>query len=271
MPVKAKSVGKAATKLTAPVKPTPSARAKPVATVKPTPTIAKPQIAASKPGPVASAVATPANSAVAPAAAAAVPANTPAAAPAAPARQRCAWCLGSEHYMHYHDTEWGVPVHGDRRLFELLVLEGAQAGLSWATILGKREAYRQAFAEFEPGAVARFDENDVERLMNDAGIVRNRAKIEATIENARAFMAIQKEFGTFDSWIWRFVGKRPLVNRWRHSTSVPARTRTSDRMSEELGKRGFKFVGSTICYAFMQATGMVNDHLVSCFRYRDLV
>jgi DNA-3-methyladenine glycosylase I len=173
--------------------------------------------------------------------------------------------------MHYHDTEWGVPVHGDRRLFELLVLEGAQAGLSWATILGKREAYRKAFADFEPGAVARFDEKDVERLMNDAGIVRNRAKIEATIENARAFMAIQKEFGTFDSWIWRFVGKRPLVNRWRHSTSVPARTRTSDRMSEELGKRGFKFVGSTICYAFMQATGMVNDHLVSCFRYRDLV
>ena len=184
---------------------------------------------------------------------------------------RCPWCLGSEAYIKYHDLEWGRPVHSDRVLFEFLTLEGAQAGLSWSTILAKRENYRKAFAEFEPGHVARFTPRDVARLMKEEGIVRHEGKIEATIENAKCFLAVQKEFGTFDSYLWRFVGKRPQVNRWPTTRHVPPRTRVSDALSRDLEKRGFKFVGSTICYAFMQAVGMVNDHLTGCFRYRDLI
>jgi DNA-3-methyladenine glycosylase I len=178
---------------------------------------------------------------------------------------RCAWArtpLG----IAYHDDEWGVPVHDDRVLFEFLTLEGAQAGLSWETILNKREAYREAFAGFDPAAVARFSPARVEKLLRNPGIVRNRLKIESTIGNAKAFRAVQKEFGSFDAYVWRFVGGVPKVNRWESHTSVPARTPESDALSRDLLKRGFKFVGSTICYAFMQAVGMVNDHAVDCFR-----
>ncbi len=218
------------------------------------------------------AVAKPANKAVAPAAVAAAPApqiiGLPQKGP--DGQPRCPWCLGSEAYIKYHDLEWGRPVHSDRVLFEFLTLEGAQAGLSWATILAKRDNYRKAFAEFEPGHVARFTPRDVARLMKDEGIVRHEGKIESTIENAKCFLAVQKEFGTFDSYLWRFVGKRPQVNRWPTTRHVPPRTRVSDALSRDLEKRGFKFVGSTICYAFMQAVGMVNDHLTGCFRYRDL-
>jgi len=168
----------------------------------------------------------------------------------------------------YHDTEWGVPVHDDRVLFEFLILEGAQAGLSWSTILHKRDNYRRAFHRFDPKKVARYSRKDVARLMKDAGIVRNRLKIESTISNAQAFLAVQKEFGSFDEYIWSFVGGKPLLNRWRSRSQVPARTEISDTMSKDLKKRGFRFVGSTICYAFMQATGMVNDHGLHCFRHR---
>ena len=170
--------------------------------------------------------------------------------------------------IRYHDEEWGVPVHDDRRWFEFITLEGAQAGLSWNTILRKREAYRSAFRGFEPGRVAKFGERDVQRLLADAGIIRNRLKINSTIGNASAFVAVQKEFGRFDAYIWRFVGGRPRINKWRALKQVPARTPESDAMSKELTGRGFKFVGSTICYAMMQATGMVNDHIVDCARYK---
>jgi DNA-3-methyladenine glycosylase I len=182
---------------------------------------------------------------------------------------RCGWAR-NELSIRYHDEEWGVPVHDDRRWFEFITLEGAQAGLSWDTILRKREAYRRAFKDFEPGRVAKFADRDVKRLLADAGIVRNRLKIDSTIGNAKAFIAVQKEFGSFDDYIWRFVGGRPLINKWRALKQVPARTFESDAMSKELNGRGFKFVGSTICYAMMQATGMVNDHLVSCERYKAL-
>ena len=184
--------------------------------------------------------------------------------------RRCAWApLESDLlYRDYHDREWGVPVHDERRWFEFLVLEGAQAGLSWSTILHKRENYRKAFARFDPPKVARFTEHDVARLLKDPGIVRNRLKINASIINARAFLAVQKEFGSFDDYIWSFVGGKPIRNRRRSMREVPARTAISDAMSKDLKKRGFKFVGSTICYAFMQATGLVNDHVVSCFRHR---
>ena len=171
-------------------------------------------------------------------------------------------------YVAYHDKEWGVPVHDERRLFEFLILEGAQAGLSWSTILHKRDNYRRAFHRFDPKKVARYSRKDVARLMKDAGIVRNRLKIESTISNAQAFLAVQKEFGSFDEYIWSFVGGKPLLNRWRSRSQVPARTEISDTMSKDLKKRGFRFVGSTICYAFMQATGMVNDHGLHCFRHR---
>jgi len=171
-------------------------------------------------------------------------------------------------YRDYHDREWGVPVHAERRWFEFLILEGAQAGLSWATILHKRENYRKAFAGFDPKIVARFSARDVKRLLKDAGIVRNRLKIDAAITNARAFLAVQKEYGSFDAYIWRFVDGKPIQNRRRSLKQLPARTAISDAMSKDLKKRGFKFVGSTICYAFMQATGLVNDHMASCFRYR---
>ncbi len=176
---------------------------------------------------------------------------------------RCPWAT-SEPNITYHDTEWGVPVHDDRKLFEFLILEGAQAGLSWSTILKKRENYRKAFDGFRADKIARYGARDVKRLLNDAGIVRNRLKVAATIQNAKAFLAVQKEFGSFDSYVWSFVGGKPKQNRWRSLSQVPARTTESDALSRDLLKRGFKFVGSTICYAFMQATGMVNDHLLSC-------
>ena len=182
---------------------------------------------------------------------------------------RCSWARG-ELDIIYHDTEWGVPVHDDLVLFEFITLEGAQAGLSWSTILRKREAYRAAFAGFDPAKVARFTPAKIERLMQDPGIVRNRLKIESTITNAKAFLAVQKEFGSFDAYVWRFVGGKPLVNARTGLGDVPARTAESDALSKDLLKRGFKFVGSTICYAFMQAVGMVNDHATTCFRYRQV-
>jgi DNA-3-methyladenine glycosylase I len=180
---------------------------------------------------------------------------------------RCGWAR-NELAIRYHDEEWGVPVHDDRRWFEFITLEGAQAGLSWDTILRKRDAYRSAFKQFDPARVAKFGDRDVTRLLADAGIVRNRLKINSTIGNAQAFVAVQKEFGSFDEYIWRFVDGRPRINKWHALKQVPARTEESDAMSKGLLGRGFKFVGSTICYAMMQATGMVNDHLVDCERYK---
>lgn len=168
----------------------------------------------------------------------------------------------------YHDEEWGVPVHDDRTLFEFLILEGAQAGLSWSTILNKREHYRSAFDRFDPKCVARYDRRKIKQLLADAGIVRNKLKIAAAVENAKAFLRVQEEFGSFDRYIWQFVSGKPKVNVPRSMKQVPARTAESDAMSKDLKKRGFKFVGSTICYAFMQAVGMVNDHTVDCFRYK---
>jgi DNA-3-methyladenine glycosylase I len=183
--------------------------------------------------------------------------------------QRCGWAR-DELMIAYHDAEWGVPVHDDRTLFEFLILEGAQAGLSWSTILRKRPNYRKAFDRFDPRKVARYGDAKVSALLADVGIVRNRLKIGATIQNAQAFLAAQKEFGSFDAYIWRFVGGKPLQNGRRTMGDVPAKTVESDAMSKDLSKRGFRFVGSTICYAFMQATGMVNDHLTECFRHREL-
>lgn len=170
----------------------------------------------------------------------------------------------------YHDGEWGVPLHDDRKLFEFLVLDGAQAGLSWSTVLRKRENFRRAFRGFDPKAVARYTEKDVQRLLEDDGIIRNRLKIESAIANAKLFLELQKEFGSFDAYIWRFVGNRPLQHRFRRLSEIPATSVESDAMSRDLKKRGFKFVGSTICYAFMQAAGMVNDHLIDCFRHREV-
>jgi DNA-3-methyladenine glycosylase I len=184
-------------------------------------------------------------------------------------KQRCTWA-SDDLSVAYHDTEWGVPVHDDRVLFEFLILEGAQAGLSWITILKKRAAYRAAFDAFDPRKVALYDEARIALLLANDGIVRNRLKIRAAVQNAQSFLAVQKEFGTFDQYIWQFTGGRPLQNRWKEHQQMPAKTAQSDAMSKDLAKRGFKFVGSTICYAFMQATGMVNDHLISCFRYREL-
>ena len=183
--------------------------------------------------------------------------------------RRCAWPRTPVD-IEYHDREWGVPVHDDRVLFEFLVLEGAQAGLSWSTILNKRENYRRAFAEFDPAKVARFTPARVEKLLKNPGIVRNRLKVESTITNAKAFLRVQRELGSFDAYVWRFVGGRPLVNRRTSAGDIPARTAESDALSKDLLKRGFRFVGSTICYAFMQAAGMVNDHSVDCFRYPQL-
>jgi DNA-3-methyladenine glycosylase I len=184
-------------------------------------------------------------------------------------RTRCAWAK-NELNIPYHDEEWGVPVHDERKWFEFLVLEGAQAGLSWDTILRKRARYREVFDGFDPEKVARYDKKKVRELLRDAGIIRNRLKIDATISNARAFLEVHKEFGTFDVYIWRFVGGRPKQNAWKTHKRLPAKTPESDALSKDLRKRGFRFVGSTICYALMQATGLVNDHLVSCFRYREL-
>lgn len=184
-------------------------------------------------------------------------------------QRRCGWAR-NELAAQYHDVEWGVPLHDDRRLFEFVVLEGAQAGLSWDIILRKRDAFRAAFAGFDPERVARFGKRDLARLLRDPGIVRNRLKLEAAITNARAFLKVQEEFGSFASYAWRFVGGRPIVNRWRGLREVPARTEQSDAWSKDLKRRGFKFVGSTIVYAHMQATGLVNDHLVGCFRHTEV-
>lgn len=183
---------------------------------------------------------------------------------------RCWWAGDDPLYVGYHDTEWGVPVHDDRRLFEFLVLEGAQAGLSWITILRKREAYRKAFGGFDVEKVARFDAKRIERLLADPGIVRNRLKVESAVNNARAFLEVKSEFGSFDAYQWRFVDGEPVQNRWRTKAEVPPRTPLSDAFSKDLKRRGFSFVGSTIVYAHMQAVGMVNDHLVDCFRCREL-
>jgi DNA-3-methyladenine glycosylase I len=189
--------------------------------------------------------------------------------PRKPALTRCPWAR-NELSICYHDEEWGVPQHDDVRLFEFLILEGAQAGLSWDTILRKRENYRNAFAGFDPEQVAKFNWRRQEKLMQDEGIVRNRLKIASSVQNAQAFLKIQQEFGSFDHFIWQFVGGMPKKNAWRSHEQVPARTAESDAMSKELGRRGFRFVGSTICYAFMQAVGMVNDHLAGCFRYQEV-
>jgi DNA-3-methyladenine glycosylase I len=182
---------------------------------------------------------------------------------------RCPWAK-TELYVLYHDSEWGVPVHDDRLLFEFLILEGAQAGLSWETILKKRENYRRAFDNFDPTVVAGYGQNKLKDLLADAGIVRNRLKIEAAVQNAKAFLAVREDFGTFGEYVWGFAGNEPKQNTWRSIKEVPATTPESDAMSKDLKRRGFKFVGSTICYAFMQAVGMVNDHLVDCFRHGEL-
>lgn len=183
--------------------------------------------------------------------------------------KRCPWCGTDPLYVNYHDNEWGQPLHDERGLFELLILEGAQAGLSWLTILRKREHYRRVFHDFDPHRIAEYSTADVARLLADPGIVRNRLKIEATIRNARGVLALQHEFGSFDSFVWSYVDDRPLQNSWRSLAELPARTALSDLLSKDLKKRGFGFVGSTICYSFMQAVGMVNDHLVDCFRHNE--
>jgi DNA-3-methyladenine glycosylase I len=182
---------------------------------------------------------------------------------------RCPWAK-TDLYIQYHDTEWGVPVHDDRLLFEFLILEGAQAGLSWETILKKRANYRSAFDEFDAAVIAKYGQKKLKSLLADAGIVRNRLKIESAVQNAKMFLAVREEFGTFDKYIWGFVGNEPRQNAWKSFKEVPPRTEESDATSKDLKRRGFKFVGSTICYAFMQAVGMVNDHLADCFRYRQL-
>ena len=182
---------------------------------------------------------------------------------------RCGWAKG-ELYVRYHDEEWGVPVHGDGTLFEFLILEGAQAGLSWSTILNKRENYRKAFDGFDPRRVAQYDRRRMQELLGDPGIVRNKLKIHAAVGKANAFLRVQQEFGNFYRYIWQFAGDKPIINQWKTLRQVPARTKESDAMSKDLKRRGFNFVGSTICYAFMQAVGMVNDHVVDCFRYKAL-
>jgi DNA-3-methyladenine glycosylase I len=188
-----------------------------------------------------------------------------------PSPSRCPWPGSDPLYLAYHDTEWGAPNHDDRHLFEMLVLEGAQAGLSWITILRKRERYRVAFDGFDARTVARYGARKVAALLSDVGIVRNRLKVDAAIGNARAFLAVQQEFGTFDAYVWSFVGGRPIQNRWKTMKDVPGRTAKSDALSKDLQGRGFRFVGSTICYAYMQAVGLVNDHLVGCYRHAELL
>ncbi len=183
--------------------------------------------------------------------------------------QRCDWAK-NDLAIKYHDKEWGVPLHNDRLLFEFLILEGAQAGLSWDTILGKRENYRKAFDNFDAEKLAKYGDKKYDELLNNAGIVRNRLKIRSAIQNANAFLKVQDEFGTFDKYIWSFIDGKPIINKWKTLSEVPAKTEISDAMSKDLKKRGFNFVGSTICYAFMQATGMVNDHLTDCFRYKEV-
>jgi DNA-3-methyladenine glycosylase I len=182
-------------------------------------------------------------------------------------KNRCSWCLKFDQYIEYHDSEWGVPVHDDRVHFEFLILEGAQAGLSWSMILKKRDGYRKAFADFDPVKVARFTEARLEKILLDPGIVRNRLKVYATVNNAKRFLEVQKEFGSFDKYIWGFVNDKPIVNKWKALGQIPPTTKESDALSKDLIKRGFKFVGSTVIYAHMQACGLVNDHLVDCWRY----
>ena len=185
-------------------------------------------------------------------------------------KKRCEWCGINPLYVAYHDNEWGIPVHDDRHLFEMLILEGAQAGLSWLTILKKRENYRKAFHDFDYERIASYTSRDVRRLLDDAGIVRNRLKIESTVKNARVTLGIIEEFGTLDSFVWRYVDGIPIQNKWKTMAEIPPKTALSDAMSRDLKKRGFNFVGSTICYAFMQAVGMVNDHTTDCFRYKEI-
>ena len=184
-------------------------------------------------------------------------------------RARCSWAAGSEIERDYHDTEWGMPLHDDRGLFEFLVLEGAQAGLSWRTVLAKRDHYRSAFANFDIAACAKLTDSRIEELLTDPGLIRNRLKITSVRDNARAALVAAEEYGSLDAFLWRFVDGQPIRNRWREKSDVPATTPLSERMSQQLRRRGFRFIGSTICYAFMQATGMVNDHVVDCFRHRD--
>jgi len=185
-------------------------------------------------------------------------------------KRRCEWGTVSQLYIDYHDNEWGVPIHDDRTLFEFLILEGAQAGLSWETVLKKRENYRKAFNNFDPVKVSRYGDKKIEALMGNKGIIRNRLKIASAVNNAKRFLEVQKEFGTFDAYIWQFVNGKPITNRFKSMQEIPATTKESDAMSKDLKKRGFKFVGPTICYAHMQATGMVNDHVVGCFRYKEI-
>ena len=185
--------------------------------------------------------------------------------------RRCPWGETNDLYIKYHDEEWGVPVHDDRKHFEFLTLEAAQAGLSWLTILRKRENYRKAYNNFYPLRVSKYDDKDIARLLQNEGIVRNHKKIEASVNNARMFIEIKKEFGSFDNYMWRFVGYKPVVNRWKDVKAIPSKTALSDQISEDLVKRGFRFVGSTITYAYLQAIGIVNDHIVSCFRYPQII
>lgn len=186
-------------------------------------------------------------------------------------KKRCGWVSDDPLYLRYHDEEWGVPLHDDRRLFEALILDGFQAGLSWLTILKKRENFRKAFDDFDALKISRYSEKKFDRLMNDAGIVRNRLKIRAAIDNAKAYLAVRKEFGSFDTYIWQFVDHKTIVNKWKKLKDLPPKTPVSDRMSKDMKDRGFRFVGSTICYAFMQASGLVNDHTTDCFRYNQVL
>jgi DNA-3-methyladenine glycosylase I len=185
-------------------------------------------------------------------------------------KKRCAWAGSDPIYVKYHDTEWGIPLHDDRKLFEFLLLDGFQAGLSWITILKKRSNYRKAFDRFEPAKIAAYDLQKVQELLLNKGVIRNRLKIEAAIQNAKSFLAVQEEFGSFDSYIWQFTGGQTIKNSWKTLAEIPAQTKESVAMSNDLKKRGFKFAGPTICYAFMQAAGMVNDHIVDCFRYMEV-
>jgi len=186
-------------------------------------------------------------------------------------KKRCAWSTNDPQMIEYHDTEWGTPVHDDRKLFEFLVLDAFQAGVSWSIVLHKRKNFRKAFHNFNYKRIAKYTARDVRRLLGDAGIIRNRLKIQSTITNAQRFIEIQKEFGSFDKYIWQFVGGKPIVNKWKTMKQIPATSKESDAMRKDLKARGFKFVGSTICYAFMQAAGMVNDHVIDCFRYRQVM
>ena len=185
-------------------------------------------------------------------------------------KKRCEWAGSDPLYIEYHDNEWGVPLHDDRKIFEMLVLEGAQAGLNWLTVLRKRENYRKAFDNFDPTKVAKYDSEKFQKLLANEGIIRNKLKIYSAIQNARAFLEVQKEFGSFDAYIWQFVGGKPIHNSWKSLSELPSQTAESEAMSKDLKRRGFRFVGPTICYAHMQATGMVNDHIVSCFRYKEV-